>query len=73
MILVKTAHNGSKMTVTVQPLPCNYCVSMTSFGCVCLGRSWPASYWHGSQAVVNSSSCLYQAATLNTPALVYSD
>jgi len=28
--------------------------------CVCMGRTWPASDWHGSQAVANSSSHLHQ-------------
>ena len=34
-------------------------LSMTWVHCVCMGRNWPGSDWHGSQAVANSSSHLH--------------
>jgi len=42
--------------------PCRYLylVTTVSMHCVCMGWTWPASDWHDSQAVVNSSSCLHQ-------------
>jgi len=33
---------------------------------VCMGQTWPASNWHGSQAVANSLVSKPKAATLNT-------
>jgi len=41
------------MTFAVRPLPCNYTALVH---CVCMGRTWPASDWQGSQAVAN---CLH--------------